>query len=61
MQRKLIPPATFGTWGLGCLTWDINMGLSYDLENLNGSGRGLFKILSQLFPAGTEHRRKRFH
>jgi hypothetical protein len=61
MPRKLIPPATFDTWGLEFLTWDINMGLSYDTKNLNGSGRGLFKILSQQFPAGTEERGKIFH
>lgn len=60
MPRKLIPPATFDTRGLGCLNWDINTGLSYDTKNLNGSGCGLFKILSQQLPAGTMERRKIF-
>ena len=32
------------------------MGLSYDTKNLNG----LFKILSQQLPAGTEEKRKIF-
>lgn len=61
MPRKLIPPATFGTFGLGYLTWDVNMGLSYNTKNLNGSDRGLFKILSQQLPAGTKERRKNCH
>jgi len=60
MPRKLIPPATFDTWGLGCLNWDTNTGLSYDTENLNESGCGVLKILSQQLPAGTMERRKIF-
>jgi hypothetical protein len=58
MPKKLIPPATLGKRDVRCLALDRYMGLSYDTKNVNGSGRSLFKILSQQLPAGTEESHK---